>query len=344
MTHLFCTTIIRVRNQKGVKINMDKKPFEENNLNASTECAGSCKLENDKSCVNDSNASGPNECSKSSNCLRNCKCGDECTCRKNTSESKQCGMRCKNCLATILSVISCVIACTALSRTSNSNKPTTHASRQQNQNVSGKIEESKIRSTIIDVIKNDPQLLIDAMSTGIAKQRTDLSKQQVLNVEKYKSELIDTAYVLGDKDANTTILCLFDPICSSCIDFQHMMLTSLKNRKNICFYIIPVAALGERSEEVAKAYYAVYAKDPTKLIDFISELIKDPSALESAMKSVSLSQKDFEKFRDVVNQKMETNLNWLNKLQINSVPAIFIKNGSGNFASIDENELISIMK
>ncbi len=335
MCHTFCTTMVRVYSKHFIESNMDNKPRNENEQTMSSDISVEQKNNKD-SCVDSRLNESINDGYKNS-----CNCNDDCKCRLNGNKTQRCCVKCKNCLSIALSVFACILACVAMLK--NGHKSATSPMDIQNQSVS-QIDDGKIRTTIIDIIKNDPQLLIDAMSAGIAKQRADLSKQQAQSVEKYKNDLLNTAYMLGNKEAKQTVLCLFDPICNGCIEFQHVMLKALKNKKDVCFYIIPIAALGERAEEVAKAYYAVCAKDPSKLIDFITEIIKDPSNLEFALKEVSVSQKDLEQFKNAINQKLEANLSWLDKLQINSVPAIFIKSSGGKFTSIEESELINVLK
>ena len=170
-------------------------------------------------------------------------------------------------------------------------------------------------------------MLIDAMSAGIVKQRAETAKQQALDVNKYQKKIISTSYTLGAPDSKKAVICFFDPICSGCIDFQKIMVKSLQQKKDICFHILPVVALGEHSEEITKLYHTVYAKEPDKFINFIDAITQDISDINKALTTIKFDKNNIQQFENTVNQKMTENIEWLEKLHITSVPCIFVLNG-----------------
>lgn len=285
-----------------------------------------CGIEKCK-CGSDCNCRDNNE-DKCEN-QNTCKCTENCTCKSNVNKC----CKGKGYLPVFLSIVACAFSITALLKTCN--KPCETIKSVQ----SATANEGKIRSAVIDVIKNDPQMLIDAMSAGIAKQRSDGAKQQALEVNKYKDEIIKASYVVGNKNSETAVICFFDPLCSGCIEFQKEMVHAVVNKKDVCFYLIPVAVLGVNSEELVKFYHEVMEKYPNKLTDFISELVKNPDDVESVLKKLSIIRSELSKVEDISIKKQTFNLSLFDKIHATAVPAMFIKTKSGNFTAIDEDEL-----
>ena len=292
-----------------------------NNDNIKNDCQ-QCKVEDTKPVAN----------SKCCKCAEDCRCGENCKCKP-----RRCS-KCKSCISALLSIVACILSTMALLKTCDkpcvSVKPTQTAT----------IDDSKIRSAIIDVIKNDPQMLIDAMSAGIAKQRSDMTKQQALEVTKYENEITKASYSLGDKKAKTSVICFFDPLCGGCIEFQKTMVDILQQNKSVLFHLVPVAVLGSKSEELAKIYYEIVAEDSDKLLAFIAEIVKDPSDVDLALRKISISKSNLSKYNDIADKKMVSNLSLFDKIHATAVPAMFIKSESGNFTSIEEDELIDKLK
>ena len=92
---------------------------------------------------NNSNTGENNNCKDNSNCknTEKCKCGKDCKCSKNnkTNNSCFCKYKLRKCCC-LLSITACILATIALFRPCN--KPV----------ATSNLDESKIRSTVIDVI------------------------------------------------------------------------------------------------------------------------------------------------------------------------------------------------
>jgi protein-disulfide isomerase len=189
----------------------------------------------------------------------------------------------------------------------------------------------RVRSAVIDVIKQNPQLLMDAMGEGIARQRSEAAKQLSSDILSRKAEIMKQGIRLGKPDSKVLIVCFFDPLCKHCVDFQKSMLKLIESDKGIEFVLLPVAVLGEDSVTFGKIYNAVYAKAPGMILKFIKAIVEsdtmDKSAMEDAMRKAGLSPKDIEANLRDYNEAIENNGTLAEKLKVPVVPAIFVIKG-----------------
>jgi protein-disulfide isomerase len=193
--------------------------------------------------------------------------------------------------------------------------------------------DEKVKGILIDLIKQNPQLLMDAMGEGMAKKREDTIKQLGNDVVAKKEEIYKQCLAFGKADSKNSIVCFFDPLCKHCIEFLRTMIKLLKENKDVSFMTIPVAVLGEDSVLLAKTYIAVYGKSPEKAIVFVEKITKegstmDKSAIEKALKESGLDPKEIEKTLDVADKKLSSNGVMAESLKIPVVPAIFVIQGT----------------
>jgi protein-disulfide isomerase len=185
-----------------------------------------------------------------------------------------------------------------------------------------------IKESVVKVIKNDPQVIMDAMGEGMARKREDAIKHLAKNVEENKTALIEMGMTFGNKSAKTTFIAFVDPLCKHCIEFQKDVIKVLKSGKNACFHILPVAVIGDDSVTLAKIYYAVYVKSPEKALSFIENIVNsseaiDKEGIEKSLKSVGLSSKDIEKELPDGDKKVISNGKKAEELGVPFIPAVF---------------------
>ena len=205
------------------------------------------------------------------------------------------------------------------------------------------IFDEKVKNIVLDVVKQNPQMLMDAMGEGIAKKREETVKQLANEVYKQKDEIAKQSIKFGKADSKSSVICFFDPLCKHCIAFQRSMLNVVKAKKDICFKMLPVAVLGEDSVTLAKVYLAVYDKSPEKAINFIEKITEegssmDKEAIEKALKAAGLSSKEIESTLTEADKKLAANGSIAEKLRIPVVPAIFLIKGSNVMMSQDTSE------
>ena len=193
--------------------------------------------------------------------------------------------------------------------------------------------DEKVKGIIIDTVKQNPQLLMNAMSDGIAKQREEELQQVEKAVAEKKAEIAKQAQKFGKLEAKTSVICFFDPLEKSCIELQKVMLTIVKAKKDVCFKLIPVAVLGDDSVTLAKVYIAVYEKSPEKAVTFIEHITSgkgdmDKAAIDDALKVAGLNSKEIEGMMDDCDKKLAENGKLAESLKIPVVPALFLTQGS----------------
>jgi protein-disulfide isomerase len=192
--------------------------------------------------------------------------------------------------------------------------------------------DERVRSTVIDVIKQNPQMLMDAVGEGIARQRVEAAKQLSNDVLAQKAELMKQGIRLGKIDSKVLIICFFDPLCKHCVDFQKSVMKLIEAKKDVEFVLLPVAVLGDDSALFCRVYYALHEKAPDKILKFVKAVVEaetmDKKAIEDALKKVGLESKDIEANLQNGSKKLEENGTLAERLKIPVVPAIFVLKGN----------------
>jgi len=192
--------------------------------------------------------------------------------------------------------------------------------------------DEKVKGIIIDTVKQDPQLLMDAMGEGIAKKREAAIGELTKSVLDKSQDIAKQSMKFGELAAKTNVVCFFDPLCKHCIDFQKSMIKLVKAKKDVCFKMIPAAVLGDDSITLAKVYIAVYEKSPEKALTFIEKITSsegdiNKSDIEKALKTAGLDPKEIEGMMPDSDKKLIANGKLAEAIKIPVVPAIFIVKG-----------------
>jgi protein-disulfide isomerase len=233
----------------------------------------------------------------------------------NMMESKGSGGCCK--LGTVLSVVALLTALAAYFFPRKEGAPGLDATFDE-----------RVKRVVLDTVKQNPQLLMDAMGEGIAKKREDAVKQLGNSVLAQKDALVKQGLSLGKNDSKKLLICFFDPLCKHCIEFQKSAAQLVRGSTDVSIVLIPVGVLGEDSVTLAKVYIAVYEKSPEKALSFIEAITAhgealDKDAIEQALKKVNLTYKEIESLLPEADKKLASNGVVAEKLGIPVVPAIF---------------------
>ena len=192
--------------------------------------------------------------------------------------------------------------------------------------------DEKVKGIMIDTVKQDPQLLMDAMGEGIAKKREAAIGELTNGILDKSSDITKQSMKFGELSSKTNVVCFFDPLCKHCIDFQKSMSKIVKAKKDVCFKMIPAAVLGDDSVTLAKVYIAVYDKSPEKALTFIEKITSsegdiNKSEIEKALKTAGLDPKEIEGMMTDADKKLIANGKLAETLKIPVVPAIFVVKG-----------------
>ena len=145
-------------------------------------------------------------------------------------------------------------------------------------------------------------------------------------------------------ETKASVICFIKPLEKACIEIQKQMLNMVKERKDLCFKIIPVAVLGNDSVTLAKVYLAAYEKSAEKAIKFIESVTSkkgdmDKKAIEASLKAAGLDNKEIEGMMDDCDKKLAENGRLAESLKLPLVPAIFtLKDGKATMLRISSAE------
>lgn len=196
--------------------------------------------------------------------------------------------------------------------------------------------DEKTKSLVISVIRDNPQLVMDAMGEGMAKKREDTLKELSSDIAKNKETLLKMGMKFGNTSSKTSIVAFVDPLCKHCIEFQKDIVKLVQAKKDVAFTLLPVAVLGEDSITLAKVYYAVYEKNSEKALAFIEAVVNskdnmDKDGIEKALKTVGLSSKEIDSLLADADQKVIANGKKAEDLRIPIVPAVFCVVGKESY-------------
>ncbi len=189
--------------------------------------------------------------------------------------------------------------------------------------------DEKIKGIMIETVKQNPQLLMNAMGEGIAKQREDELKQVEKSVAEKSVEISKQASKFGKLESKTSVICFIDPLEKACVELQKNILNLVKAKKDICFKILPVAVLGDDSVTLAKVYLATYEKGAEQALKFIEHITSgkgdmDKAAIDAALKAAGFNSKEIEGMMDDCDKKLAANGKLAESLKIPLIPAIFL--------------------
>lgn len=232
---------------------------------------------------------------------------------------------CSSCcskVTAILSVLALVIASAAYFCPKKGGEPSSASSTF----------DEKIKGIVLDVIKENPQLVMDAMGEGMAKKRDEAMNKLSDSVADKSADISNASLKFGRLDSKTSIIAFIDPLDTHCVDFLRSMVKISASKKDVCFKLMPVAVLGEDSITLAKVIIAAYEKGAEKALAFIEKVTAegsemDKAAIEKALKAAGLNSKEIEGMMEDTDKKLAENGKIAENLRLPLVPAIFMVKG-----------------
>ena len=252
---------------------------------------------------------------------------------KKFMENKQ---KCSGCgckVSIVVSVLALIVASAAYFCPKKSSSVTENATFDE-----------KVRGIIVDTVKQNPQLVMNAMGEGIAKQREDELKKIEQAVSDKSADITKLAMKFGKLESKASVICFIDPLEKACVEIQKQMLNMVKAKKDLCFKVLPVAVLGNDSVTLAKVYLAVYEKSAEKAIKFIEHVTSskgdmDKKAIEASLKAAGLDNKEIEGMMDDCDKKLAENGQLADSMKLPLVPAIFtLKDGKATMLRLASAE------
>ncbi|KJV69173.1 DSBA-like thioredoxin domain protein [Candidatus Neoehrlichia lotoris str. RAC413] len=197
-----------------------------------------------------------------------------------------------------------------------------------------KIDKKAIELIVEEYIFNNPQKIINALSSGY-KSLTESSMNK--KIKDNKQEIENTSYPsFGLQNSKVTVTIFFDYSCGYC----KAMLNDIKqliqdNKARIILRDLPI--LGEISQNAAQAALAIHFVDPSKYIDFYYKALglSHNKALTNEVilgivESIGISEQDFKQSLDYnlisIKKMIENSKALASKLDIGGTPSIIIGN------------------
>ena len=188
-------------------------------------------------------------------------------------------------------------------------------------------DDLELEKAVTRIFQNKPQVLLDVINNAVASKNKEAAAQICNDVFSQKEELKNIAICIGNKDAKKVIIAFSDPLCPHCKTFQQEIARRVELDKDLCVYLLPVAAISNDSVAIAQLYFAVYEKTPLKITTFmraIAEMkVVNNEGITQLLKSVNLKQSDIESLLENCREKIARCGMMAEKLGIPVVPAIF---------------------
>jgi protein-disulfide isomerase len=194
--------------------------------------------------------------------------------------------------------------------------------------------DAKVETAVNEVISKRPDIIMEAMSKGVAQKREESIKQLGADVVANRDELNKLAMSFGPSSAKASVLAFIDPTCKHCIEFEKEFLKVVDLKKNVDFKIIPIAVLGEDAVMIGRVYYALYSSSPEKALKFIkfvtnSKEALDKGEIEKGLKSIGADyDKDVEPNMNAADERLAKNGEIAQKIGVPVVPAVFLIEGN----------------
>jgi protein-disulfide isomerase len=207
-------------------------------------------------------------------------------------------------------------------------------------------QRAEIQQIFLDSVRQKPNQFINAVNEGIKLQQ-DKTR---LNIEKEATikskELLDSGLPLGNLQAEIKLIAFIDPLCPHCQNFIKLAFSVLKSRKDVLFYLIPIAILGEKSILVSKSILAAAKQDHKKFTTFIQKLNDkyaklDKTKFPALVKEAGLDAKKFEKELNSkeVHKQLTDNTTLAETLKIPGVPTIFGIQNNGELVIVPPTDI-----
>ncbi|MDR1333383.1 MAG: thioredoxin domain-containing protein [Holosporales bacterium] len=211
------------------------------------------------------------------------------------------------------------------------------------------LSNEQVRNAVMEAIRANPQVIVDAMGEGMALKRDEEFKKLTVELKKRMAEVDKKSMIFGDRASKKSVVCILDPLCKHCVDFQRSMIKILNSNKDICFKIMPVAVLGADSVMIARVYVACYKKNPAGALKVIDAIVNykgeiNKEVLEQILKKAGFTMKEIEELMEAADRDIAANGVFAEGLGIPMVPAIFVANVNGDIVMLQATDIEAVMQ
>lgn len=212
-----------------------------------------------------------------------------------------------------------------------------------------------IKATVEETLKNNPEMIINAIQTFSDKQQQDQQKKVDSLVAENKTNLIDpsSSSIIGDQNAEKKLVVFVDPNCPHCREFEKILIALPKKQPKVGVYLRHWAILGDDSSQVIKGILAAHKQG--KFTDISQKISETEGGLngDSFMKiasdpalhiNIEQLKKDMES--EAVIKTIEANRELAEKIGLQWTPAtvLITPTSTKMISPTDEESLIEALK
>lgn len=138
-----------------------------------------------------------------------------------------------------------------------------------------------IEEVVRQVLRDNPEILVEAIHAARAKQETDERDRAVKALSERRKDLErnPTSPVVGNPDGDVTVVEFFDYRCGFCKRAHPTMTELLKSDPKVRVVLKEFPILGPESILASRAALAVHRMDPAKYRPFHDALMTDRAAV-----------------------------------------------------------------
>ncbi|WP_347938751.1 DsbA family protein [Rickettsia oklahomensis] len=202
---------------------------------------------------------------------------------------------------------------------------------KQSENA-GKCDEERVQEIIKDYLLKTPEIIIESIE-GLQKRKVQNNKTKVNDYLKDNKLAIEDSQsfpIIGNKDADITIVAFYDYNCSYCKNGNISISALLQNDPKVKVVLRPLPILGDASEYLARISLAVYKINSGKLKVVHDALMKIRNVSKESVKELltenGLNAMEIEETADSMEIKdlITQNIKIARKLKIQGVPSYII--------------------
>jgi hypothetical protein len=132
-----------------------------------------------------------------------------------------------------------------------------------------------VRSVLDNVLETEPSKFITAIDKAVQQQQREAAQKVEQNATESQQKFWDSKLVIGQTSAKTRLAVFIDPLDPISQRFySEVMIPLVKERSDVCFFLIPVSIHGEQEEnpsaphslDAAKAIIAAVWQSPEKAL------------------------------------------------------------------------------
>ena len=142
----------------------------------------------------------------------------------------------------------------------------------------GNVDKAAVRKIVAEYIKNNPQAILDSVSTYQKEAAAGANKEAQKNVKNKIGELENdpTSPIAGNPKGDVVVVEFFDYSCGYCKKALPTIVGLLESDKNVKVVFKEMPILGPNSLLSSKAAVAVHLMAPDKYFEFHKKLMSGP--------------------------------------------------------------------